>query len=413
MAVGDGNGADSKGGERVSGQIWTTAVDQRLREIRNEGISQERTAERLSEEFGYNFTRNAVKNREARLLEQPEETNVNYKETVEILSDGSHKSDKLLRMSSEQAKNVEYLLKAHGFDMNAWELVTAKNNIWNVYSKSDGVQTLYSSKITVKPKQNGMDLDKLLETIREIRPISIELEEIVEFENGLLEIPIFDSHFPITRYEDYQPTQAKIMSLISRTWEEVLFVIGQDMLHNDNFRGQTANGTQIETVNMTIAWEDALKFFGPLIEKAFTKAKKVKVMYSKGNHDESMSWAFVQMLKALYPQIQFDDEIKERKAHTFKNIFIGITHGDKARKNLHNIFPVEFPLEWSKAKTREIHIGHLHTEDAKDIYGMVIRTLATRNKTDQWHKDNGFVGAHKRFMLFEYSEEELLSIHYV
>lgn len=409
ISFGEGNGRYiKKGGVRVS-QIWTVAIDQRLMQLRT-SYSQKKTAEILSKEFGYKYTRNAVRHRENQLVGLPK--NIEYKETTEILADGSHKSDKLVRMSSEQAKDVDYLLRAHGFDKNAWELVTAKNNIWNTYSKQDGIQTLYSSKITVKPKQNGFDFEKLIEAMKEIKPVYIETE-INTFENKLLEIPIFDPHFPISDYDYYKPTQNKIMKLLSRTWEEVLFVIGQDMLHNDNFRGQTANGTQIQQVDMVKGWEDASKFFEPMIEKAIQQSKKVKIIYSKGNHDESMSWAFVQMLKAKYPQAQFDDEIKERKIHTFKDVFIGFTHGDKARKNLHNIFPVEFPNEWSKAKTREVHTGHLHIEDAKDVFGMMVRTLVTRNKTDQWHKDNGFVGAHKRFMLFEYNEEELESIHYV
>jgi hypothetical protein len=156
-----------------------------------------------------------------------------------------------------------------------------------------------------------------------------------------------------------------------------------------------------------------LKFYQLLIGLAMTNSNNVKIMYSKGNHDESMSWAFVQLLKVLYPDAIFDDSFIERKVHTFGDNFIGITHGDKARKNLHNIFPIEFPMEWAKATNREIHIGHLHVEDGKDHFGMMVRTLATRNKTDQWHKNNGFVGAHKRFMLFEFSEKELESIHYV
>ena len=126
-----------------------------------------------------------------------------------------------------------------------------------------------------------------------------------------------------------------------------------------------------------------------------------------------MSWAFVQYLKARFLQAEFDDSFQERKIHTFGDIFIGFTHGDKARKELHNIFPAEFPMQWAKAKIKEIHIGHLHKEDMKDVYGTVIRTLSTKNKTDQWHRDNGYIGAHKRFMLFEYSLEELESIHYV
>jgi len=139
----------------------------------------------------------------------------------------------------------------------------------------------------------------------------------------------------------------------------------------------------------------------------------VRVIYSKGNHDESLSHAFAKMIRRLYPSVDVDVSYVERKCHTYGRVFLGITHGDKARKQLHNIFPVEFPVEWSNALTREIHIGHLHKEDATDTFGMMIRTLATRNKTDKWHRDNGYIGNHKRFMLFEYSTTELRHIHYV
>lgn len=274
--------------------------------------------------------------------------------------------------------------------------------------------TLYSSKIVVRPRHNGFSMEKLLEEIKKVPAVYIKREVKEVHNKRLLEVPFFDPHFGISDLEHYKQTQDDTMDLIvSRRWEEVLFIIGQDMLHNDNFRGQTASGTQIETVDMPNAWKNTKEFYYPLIEEALDNANHVKVIFSKGNHDESMAWAFVQLLMERYPQVEFDDSFEERKIHTFGKNFIGITHGDKARKNLHNLFQVEFPLEWAHATTREIHMGHLHTEDARDWYGMMVRTLATRNKTDKWHKDNGFVGAHKRFMLFEYNELELKSIHYV
>jgi hypothetical protein len=275
-------------------------------------------------------------------------------------------------------------------------------------------QTKEIEKVWARINESTSSVNQLIEVIKDVKPIQVEIDPIEVKEKRLLEIPLFDSHFGVSDYEYYKPTQAKIMDkLSSRKWEEVLFILGQDMLHNDDFRGRTSNGTQIETVDMVKAWNDARMFYQPLLEQAIKQSNSVKVMYAKANHDESLSWAFVQMVKVMYPQIQFDDEIIERKVHTFGLNFIGVTHGDKARKNLHNIFPIEFPVEWSKAKNREIHIGHFHVEDAKDIFGMVVRTLATKNKTDKWHKDNGYVGAHKRFMLFEYSEDNLESIHYV
>lgn len=345
-----------------------------------------------------------------------EEPVTNYKETVEILKDGSHKSDKLLKMSAEQSKDVDFLLEAHGYDKNEWELTSARSNIWNVYSKVDKTQTLYSSKITVKPKKAGLDFEKLLETISKVKPFNTKIKPVKVKQKRLLEIPLFDQHFGISDFEYYKTTQERIYERINNIedrWEEVLFIIGQDMFHNNNHKGQTANSTVIESVDMDKAWGDAEKFYIPLIKHAFKKSNNVYIKYSKGNHDESISWCFIKMLKQLFPEAIIDDSFQERKIHTFGKVFIGITHGDKGRKNLHNIFPVEFPEEWSKSTVREIHTGHFHKEDGKDIFGMMIRTLSTRNKTDQWHRDMGYVGSHKRFMLFEYSEDELLHIHYV
>lgn len=354
--------------------------------------------------------RNWVKRRvKGQLSEEP-----TFKETVEIHNDGMHSSNKLLRMSIDEAKDPAYLLKAHGYDRDAWELVSARSNIWNAHSDKSGIMQLYSSKISVKPRKSVTTIDDVIAAIKDIKPFTIDIKPIVVAGKGLLEIPIFDAHFGISDYEYYKPSQDQIaLKLMAGYWQEALFIIGQDLFHNDGFRGQTANGTQIETVDMAKAWNDALKFYSPLIAISLQRAKKVKIIYSKGNHCESISWAFVQMLKALFPQAAFDDGMEERKSHVYGSNFIGITHGDKARKNLHNIFPIEFPVEWSQAKNREIHTGHYHIEDGKDVFGMMIRTLSTRNKTDKWHKDNGFVGGHKRFMLFEYSKEELESIHYV
>lgn len=376
-------------------------------------------ADMLQAKFHRAFTFDSVRKRRKRIADGLQDVEVKpiekvYVEKHVINNDGSRISDKLIAMSDNDSKSVDFLLKAHGFDINEWELVKVENNIWNTNNKLRGIETLYSSRLSVKPKINGINWGELLETIKETKPIAVKLEKLDITEKHLLEIPLFDAHFGISDFEYYKPTQSKIYELLSsKHWEEVLFIVGQDMLHVDNFRGQTANGTQIEQINFVKAWNDCRTFYELLIEKAIKQSRYVKIMYAKGNHDESMSWAFVQMMKEKYPQVFVDDEIKERKIHSFNSVFIGVTHGDKARKNLHNIFPIEFPMEWARAKVKEIHTGHLHVQEDKDIFGMMVRTLATRNKTDDWHKTNGFVGAHKRFMLFEYSEEELERIHYV
>lgn len=399
------------GGEHVN---WNQQEDTLLLECREKGLSQRQTAEKLTKQFNRRFTRNAVKNRERLLKDKNgwKTDKVDYKETREILPDGSHKSDILLKMSSEQSKDKEYLLKAHGYDIDDWELVSARNNIWNAYSKQDGVQTLYSSKITVKPKTD-ISYEKLIEAVRQAEPIFLTAH-YKEPSDWMLEISYVDTHFGISDYEHYRDTQIETIDKIQkRTWREILFTIGQDMFHNDDFRARTSSGREIQQVDMVKAWEDARKFYEPMIEEAIKHSEKVKIIFSKGNHDESMGWAFVQYLKARYPQCEFDDSFQERKIHVFGKTFLGITHGDKGRKEIHNIFAAEFPIEWANATCREIHMGHFHIEDLKDRFGTRVRTLTTKNRTDQWHKDNGYVGGHKEFMLFEYNMEKLKNIHYV
>jgi predicted phosphodiesterase len=353
-----------------------------------------------------------IDNEELEQLNSEEE--ITYRETNEILSNGSHKSDKLLKMTAEQSKNIDFILEAHGFDKESWELVNAKNNIWNVHSKQDGVQTLYSSKITVKPRVSGFDIDRLVELICEKRePIIIE-KKITDNYSKLLEIPLYDMHFGISTLDYYQKHLNEILHKIqSRSWEKVLFVIGQDLLHNNDFKGHTANGTPIEKVDMEKAFDEALYFYETIISKAIKQAKDVECIYVKGNHDESSAYGVFRVLKKAFPQVTFDSSLKQRKAFTWEKVFIGLSHGDKGANRILENFVSEYGKLIANAEIKEVHLGHLHTEKSKDQFGITQRTLATANKTDDWHEDNGFVGANKRFQLFEYSPSSLDAIYYI
>ncbi|WP_079709849.1 hypothetical protein [Paraliobacillus ryukyuensis] len=336
-----------------------------------------------------------------------------YKETIEIMSDGSHKSDKLLRMSDEQSKSVEFLLEAHGYDPSEWELTNAKNNIWNVYSKQDGIQTLYSSKITAKPSVTGFNVDDFLEKANN-KIVPIHIKNKIGDGTDLLELPLYDMHFGVNDYEYYRPVRDAILEKIkSKRWDKIFFIIGQDLLHNNNFKGETSSGTPIEKVDMDKAWEDAFKFYCELINEAQNNSNSVDCSYSIANHDDSMAWAFVKCLEIKFPDVNFDTSKKVRKAYVWNGVFIGYAHGHKGANRLHENFISDFGKQMALADIVEIHSGHLHTEKAKDKFGVLVRTLSTKGKTDSWHEDNGFVGANKRFQVFEYSPTDLKAIHYI
>jgi len=208
------------------------------------------------------------------------------------------------------------------------------------------------------------------------------------------------------------------LQIIARThYKEINVVVGEDLLHNDNFRGTTSNGTYIGEVDIPSAYNDALAFYFNIIQLALQCSDRVRVIYSMGNHSESLSWTIVQVLKTKFPQLEVDDSIEPRKIIVFEKVFIGITHGDTIKGNLRDVkdlFVEENLSAYAKAKVKEIHIGHYHVlKETGDLNGCVVRRLSTKVPPDRWHKKKGFTAANKRFMIFLYGKDRLLSIYYV
>lgn len=268
------------------------------------------------------------------------------------------------------------------------------------------------TQVWVKQTLDDGTYDRLLEAIREsAEPLTFTPPEQG---SGMLEIPLFDLHFPL---DNHAATFDRICDVLeSKKWERIYIVIGQDLFHNDDFRGRTSKGTNIDKVDMGEAWKMARAFWWGIISTALVQAQDVHVIYSKGNHDESLAWAFIQLIKEAFPQAKVDDSLAQRKIIAWRNVFIGITHGDyrmSTNNDLRGQFSISFPEEFAAAKVREIHAGHLHHEKSADVYGVMCRRLSRGGKDTQWANDEGFVGAHPRFMLFNWEPDSLKSIIYV
>ena len=259
-------------------------------------------------------------------------------------------------------------------------------------------------------------IEELLEAIKDNTPIAEVQPTIVGQADRMLEIPLFDMHFGIADIDYYRNTLAEILTIVSsKHWDRIVIPVGQDLFHNDSItKGVTTKGTLIEKVNLKQAVYDAKTFYFNLIDTALKYANRVQVMYSPGNHDKTVGWLFVQILKERYGDI-VDDSLTERKVVWWNGCFIGITHGDKhtdTPNGLRGKFTMEFPALFATAKVREIHAGHLHHETSKDEYGVQVRRMSTGNKDDDWTTDEGYK-SQKRFMLFEWMPDRLKSIHYV
>lgn len=241
-----------------------------------------------------------------------------------------------------------------------------------------------------------------------------------EFDNAtrMLEIPLFDMHWGVAFMDHYEPVLNEILDLItSKKWDKIVIPFGQDFFHNDSvINGQTTKGTVIEKVDMIRAVKESKTFMCTLIDTAIRCANEVNVIYSAGNHDRSISWMFMQVLLERYGPNVVDDSLEYRKVVTYGKNSIMLTHGDSKQataKNLAHIFPITFAEEFANANVREVHAGHLHHEAEADIYGVMVRRLSSGGKPDDWSNKQDFVGAHRRFMLFEWDKKKLASIHYI
>ena len=270
----------------------------------------------------------------------------------------------------------------------------------------------------IKQKASNFNPEDFLKAIRESVESFVYVPEQRADATRMLEIPLFDMHWGVAFMDYYEPVLNDILDLItSRRWDKIVIPFGQDFFHNDSIiNGQTTKGTVIEKVDMMRAVKESKAFIYTLIETAIQCANEVKVIYSAGNHDRSISWMFMQVLLERYGPDVVDDSLEYRKVVTYGKNSIMVTHGDSRQataKNLAHIFPISFPEEFAHANVREVHAGHLHHEAEADIYGVMVRRLSSGGKLDDWSNKQDFVGAHRRFMLFEWDKKKLASIHYI
>lgn len=272
----------------------------------------------------------------------------------------------------------------------------------------------------IKQNVSDTDMEEFMDAVREVvEPYDYSQRMLVRDEcSDMLEIPLFDMHWGVAFLDYYDSVLAEILHYIrSRRWKSIVIPFGQDFFHNDSIvNGQTTKGTLIEKVDMTRAVKEAKTFMYAMIDSALVNSDEVRVLYSPGNHDRSISWMFVQVLLERYGETVVDDAMEYRKIIHYGKNSIMITHGDSRQatpKDLAQIFPISFPQEFSESNIREVHAGHLHHEVGHDVHGVMVRRLSTGGKTDEWTDKEDLVGAHKRFMLFEWSPDKLKSIHYV
>jgi hypothetical protein len=366
----------------------------------------------------------------AEILDYEEKTNPAeiYKqaqktEAFEILQNGLHRSTKVLKIACEKDKTPEKLMIAHGYDPIQWELVSSSQKAWNTYSKLDKIHDLFSSTITVKPI-SFLTKNLIKEVYDSLKPKPFTVTKSLIDGDCLLEIPIVDVHLSKLCWDketgnDYDSDIAVsrykyvISEIVNEAKhypiERIVFPIGQDFFNSDNDKGSTNKGT---LQSMDSRWQKMYFLGCQLIISAIETLKSIApldIMYVPGNHDFTMSYFLLLNTSAWYkddPNVNIDISPAYRKYYQYGQCMIGYSHGEENKKNLPLLMQSEAPEIWGNTKFRELHLGHLHSEqiprspEESELAGFKIRRISTITGTDDWHTSMGYVGTVKQAQAF-------------
>lgn len=334
------------------------------------GLTWDEVAQVLNEEYGDNYGEskyrkwwyafqegmNYVNTLEAEKEEAVKEYIGEQKKDFQILKNGEQASSVLCKLSDEQLKDPDYILKVHGYDSNEWELTSAKQSIWN--SKIDN--ELYSSKITVKPRKgfnwSEDNIKKIFEKLEKHTEFSTSQyakiaskDAIAPDKNKMLLIGVADLHYGLLAREnlseEYNMKIAEqrfdniIDDVIYRkqnddTIEKVILLIGNDFLSADNVQGTTSRHftQQDQETNWYEIIESATEMLVKEIDKLRYYFPKVIVMNVKGNHDEMSTFGIMQTLNAYYKnneQIEINTSCKFRQYIRYGTNLIGLSHNER------------------------------------------------------------------------------------
>lgn len=390
---------------------WTSEYRALVKRLYEQGMSTRQVIDYFYDQYGLNVSRRSVQRYRGVQTQSKHNKIKDVQRGTEIVlnKDGSQSSSTTLQMTSEQAKDPDFVLRAHGFDPTEWDIISARNNFWQQNSQENGLIDLYQSKITVKPKSDDeltpQDIANLFKA--DIKPYTIK--QVARDTHNLV-VPLPDLHFGITTMLDVKGHLDRLLELINKGYKTIVIEQLGDLFHSSQmWSSQTLKGTLLDEVNMVQAVEDAKQFFDVLVTASLKNSTTLHIKQMAGNHSGNMEYMFMEYLKAKYPQVVIKNNIQFRDAYLLDNVGIMLAHGDLAPKNLPMLFANEFGGAWSLSHSREIHKGHFHKEKTVDDGGVISRQLGTVKPNDKYEIMNGWTLSKKELYALEYDSDKLVA----
>lgn len=255
------------------------------------------------------------------------------------------------------------------------------------------------------PKYPNIERDFLVDGhLLVLDPADIHIGKLATaFESG----EDYNSHIAVRRV--HEGVEGILQKVKGFNIDQIMLVIGNDILHVDSPRNTTTSGTNQDVCQM---WYDnflmAKQLYVEVIEK-LTAIADVHVVFNPSNHDYTNGFFLADAIKSWFRHsnnITFDCSIAHRKYYRYFENLIGTTHGDSGKQSdLGLLMAEEAKKDWGVTKHRYIYTHHVHHKTSKDMIGLTIESLRSPSGTDSWHHRNGYgVGGIKAIEGFLHSK---------
>lgn len=352
------------------------------------------------------------------------------KQSVTLNADGTLTNEGTFQINDEsKLRDTEYLLQLHNYDPRLFEIISAKNSKWNSRSGED-VITLYSSKVTVRPKAPAVTQNDVSAWFDNLdrhysKPVLAPRRAIRVDADKLLILPISDLHFGmwanmLEAGNEYNCEIAEklyfdaIADIVERTtqynFKKVIFTIGGDQANSDNAAGTTTKGTpQNNCIGYSTMME---KLYGMTVKAINILAEldnvdSVEVVLINGNHDFASGISIANFCSAWFrndDRVHVDTSPLPRKYIKYGRTLFAFAH-DADTKKLPQLVADEAREYWSDINNTEAFLQHLHHEvELKEEYHMRVQRLPTFSCNSIWSNNKGY-GAKRQCKSFIFDKD--------
>jgi hypothetical protein len=191
-----------------------------------------------------------------------------------------------------------------------------------------------------------------------------------------------------------------LTALLERTssysFDEVLFVVGNDLLHSDNMSGTTTAGTPLDNDGR---YQRVFKKVREMVTRAIERLRlvaPVTVLMVRGNHDALSTWHLGDSLECLFAKcddVVINNVPTSRKYHQWGKVMLMFTHGNSGKlADYPLLMAVEQPVMFGSTEFREAHTGDKHQLKVHELHGVRVRISPALCPPDAWHCEHAFVG---------------------